>query len=205
MPSLKLTGQLKKEIKTMHASIKLIQLMKPCISIGLLILISGCVSGDISDIENQVSEIMARPGGRIEPLPEIKPYEAYAYQSGKSDSRSPFQLFYVIEKPEIEEGTDDGLTEEMEREIRNRNREELEQFELDSLRMVGTLDNDNNNWGIVLDPDGAIHRVKVGNYIGANIGKIINVYEDRIELREIVQDSSGRWEEREAALALIEE
>lgn len=150
---------------------------------------------------------MARPGGRIEPLPEIKPYEAYAYKSGKENAPNPFKLFYVVNKPEItdEAIADDGLTEEMEREIRNRNREELEQFELDSLRMVGTIDNENNNWAIVLDPNGVVHRVKVGNYIGANIGKIINIYEDRIDLREIVQDSTGRWEEREAALALLEE
>jgi type IV pilus assembly protein PilP len=191
--------------------------MKSCIQINrfiqavtclsAIIFLPGCVSTDISDLENQVSEIMARPGGRIKPLPEIKPYEAYAYRSGNENKRNPFKLFYVIEKPEITDDStvDNGLTEEMEREIRNRNREELEQFELDSLRMVGTIDNESNNWAIVLDPDGIVHRVKVGNYIGANIGKIINIYEDRVELREIVQDGNGRWEEREAALALIEE
>jgi len=169
--------------------------------------ISGCVSKDISAIENQVAEIMARPGGRIEPLPEIKPYEAYAYKSGNENASNPFKLFYVVSKPEITDDSivDDGLTEEMEREIKNRNREELERFELDSLRMVGTIDNENNNWAIVLDPDGVVHRVSVGNYIGTNIGKIINIYEDRVDLREIVQDANGRWEEREAALALLEE
>lgn len=169
--------------------------------------LGGCVSTDISSLENKVAEIMARPGGRIEPLPEIKPYEAYTYKSGIDNPRNPFKLFYVVNKPEVtdESLVDDGLTEEMEREIKNRNREELEQFELDSLRMVGTIDNENNNWAIVLDPNGVVHRVKVGNYIGANIGKIINIFEDRIDLREIVQDSNGRWEEREAALALLEE
>ena len=168
--------------------------------------ISGCVSRDISDLEREVSDIMTRSGGRIEPLPEIKPYEAYVYQSGEAGARNPFKKLFVMDKPEVKEGVvDAGLTEDMKREIRNRNREELEQFELDSLRMVGTLDNENNNWGVVLDPDGVVHRVSVGNYLGANIGKIINIYEDRIELREIIQDSGGRWEEREAALALIEE
>lgn len=169
--------------------------------------LTACVSRDISDLEIKVDEIMARPGGRIEPLPEIKPYEAYTYQSALAEAPNPFKLFFVLSKPEISSdvAVDDGLTPEMEREIKNRNREELEQFELDSLRMVGTLDNEANNWAIVLDPDGVVHRVKVGNYLGANIGKVINIFEDRIELREIVQDSSGRWEEREAALALIEQ
>ena len=172
----------------------------------LAIGMSACVSKDRSDLEAKVSELMARPGGRIEPLPEIKPYEAYAYESGKLEKKDPFTPFFETPKPEAEDAlVGDGLTEEMEREIRNRNREELEQFELDSLRMVGTIDNEDNNWAIVLAPDGVVHRVKVGNYMGANIGKVTNIFEDRIELREIVQASNGRWEEREAALALIEE
>ena len=191
----------------MKSSIQKNKFIKTVICLSVVASLSACVSTDISDLESQVSEIMARPGGRIEPLPEIKPYEAYAYESGQNGGRNPFKVFYAIEKPKISDTAvvDDGLTEEMEREIRNRNREELEQFELDSLRMVGTIDDENNNWGIVLDPDGVVHRVKVGNYIGTNIGKITNIYEDQIALREIVQDSNGRWEEREAALALIEE
>jgi type IV pilus assembly protein PilP len=191
----------------MKSYIKINRFIQIVICLSAVNILSGCVSRDISDLENQVSEIMARPGGRIEPLPEIKPYEAYAYRAGNEDLRNPFKLFYVISKPEITDDSvvDDGLTEEMEREIRNRNREELEQYELDSLRMVGTIDNENNNWAIVLDPNGVVHRVKVGNYIGANIGKVINIFEDRMDLREIVQDSGGRWEEREAALALVED
>lgn len=182
-------------------------IVKVTLCLSLIASLTACVSRDISDLEVKVDEIMARPGGRIEPLPEIKPYEAYAYKSGNVDGRNPFKLFYVVSKPEVsdEKVVDDGLTDEMAREIRNRNREELEQFELDSLRMVGTLDNESNNWAIVLDPDGVVHRVSVGNYMGANIGKIINIFEDRVELREIIQDGTGRWEEREAALALIEE
>ena len=189
------------------SSLKIIKTIKAVLTTLLLGFLSACVSTDISDLQSKVDEIMGRSGGRIEPLPEIKPYEAYAYKSGLENARNPFRLFYVTSQPQItdESIVDDGLTEEMEREIKNRNREELEKFELDSLRMVGTIDNENNNWAIVLDPDGVVHRVSVGNYIGTNIGKIINIYEDKIDLREIVQDANGRWEEREAALALLEE
>jgi len=170
--------------------------------------IAGCVSGDMSDLEKQVSEIMSKPGGRLEPLPEIKPYEAYVYESGKSEARNPFKRFYVVEQSlAIEESTgpvDDGLTEELRNEIQNRNREELEGFELDSIKMVGTLHNEDNHWGIVLDPGGIVHRVKTGNYIGLNIGKITSIEEEQIEVREIIKDSSGRYEERKALLPLTE-
>jgi type IV pilus assembly protein PilP len=175
------------------------------LALSSLLVLGGCVSRDISDLDQWITEVLAQPGGRIEPLPEIKPYEAYAYQSSSQNSRDPFVSFYNSRREEVAQVKDTGLTKEMEAEIRNRNREELEQFELDSLRMVGTLENSEENWAIINDPDNTVHRVKVGNYMGRNIGKVINVFEDRIELREIVQDSSGRWEERQAAIVLVEE
>ncbi len=92
----------------------------------------------------------------------------------------------------------------MRNEIQNRNREELERFELDSLRMVGTLQNEENNWGIVVDPGGIVHRVKTGNYVGLNIGRITSIAEEQIEVREIIKDNSGRYEERMVLLPLIE-
>ena len=171
--------------------------------------VAGCVSSDMSDLKKQVSDIMSRPGGRLEPLPEIKPYEAYIYESGKLAARNPFKRFYVVEQShtidEKAEGpVDDGLTEEMRSEIQNRNREELEGFELDTIKMVGTLQNEDNLWGIVITPGGIVHRVKTGNYIGLNIGKITSIEEEQIEVREIVKDNSGRYGERKALLPLAE-
>jgi type IV pilus assembly protein PilP len=173
--------------------------------VSAVLLLAGCVSNDISDLELWMQEIMARPGGRIEPLPEIKPYEAYAYQSAAEGRVDPFELFYQQRQAKAQEVADTGLTKELEMEIKIRNREELEQFELDSLKMVGTLEDQEQLWGIIVDPGGIVHRVTVGNYAGRNIGKIVNIFEDRIELREIIRNSQGRWEERQAAIALVEQ
>ena len=170
---------------------------------------AGCVSSDMTDLEKQVSTIMSKPGGELEPLPQIKPYEAYVYESSKLQSKDPFKRFYIQEQSMAIEDTeqgpvDDGLTEEMRNEIQNRNREELERFELDSLKMDGPLTDEENNWGILIDPGGIVHRVKTGNYVGLNIGKITSIQEEQIEVREIIRDSSGRYEERIAKLTLIE-
>ncbi len=176
------------------------------IALASMLLLGGCVSRDISDLESWTQEVLTRPGGRIQPLPEIKPYEAYAYASGEANARDPFEPFYQKRQAEeVVQQENVGLTKEMEAEIKNRNREELEQFELDSLRMVGTIENPDDNWAIISDPGNVVHRVRVGNYMGRNIGKIVNIFEDRVELREIVQDSTGRWEERQAAIVLVEE
>ncbi|HKK16667.1 MAG TPA: pilus assembly protein PilP [Gammaproteobacteria bacterium] len=184
--------------------INAVQTRKIIILSAALLAISGCVSSDMSDLQQEVDQILARPGGRIEPLPEIKPYEAYTYQAGEKGLRSPFQLFYEKPETEVAENDDAGLTKEMEKELKYRNREELETYELDSLRMVGTLEDQTTQWAIIRDPNGIVHRVKVGNYMGKNIGKILNIFEDRIELREIVKNSNGRWVERQAAIALAE-
>lgn len=170
-------------------------------------LLTGCVNRDKSDLDKYVAGILERPGGQIEQLPPIKPYERYLYQSAENNARDPFQSLIntVPEKVVAESSQTSAEQQRYADEISAHNREELESFELDSLRMVGTLQNDAELWGIVQDNAGSVHRVQVGNYLGRNFGKILNIQEDRIELREVVKDSEGRWEERQAGLALAEE
>ena len=179
---------------------------KSAILIATALLVAGCVNKDMSDLQSYRDEVLSRPGGRIEPLPPIKPYERYLYQAGNIGLRDPFKSFLIQEKPEKPvTPVDDPDQRRFATEILTHNREDLEYFELDSLRMVGILEDKNVFWGIVQDNDGVVHRVQVGNYLGRNYGKILNIQEDRIDLREIVKDSEGRWEEREATLALYEE
>jgi type IV pilus assembly protein PilP len=167
-----------------------------------ILILSGCVSHDTSDLEAWTQKVLARPGGRIKPLPAIKPYEAYTYKGADEHKRDPFEPFYQLRMAKEKDNGDSGLTAAQEREIKDRHREELEQFELDSLKMVGTMKDKNEQWAIILDPDGVVHRVKVGNYMGRNIGKITNISEDQIKLREIIKTSQGVWKERKASIAL---
>jgi type IV pilus assembly protein PilP len=166
----------------------------------------GCVSRDRSDLEDYVSEVLSRRGGRIDPLPPIKPYERYLYRSGELGLRDPFRSFFEKDRDKKDfKIVDDPDQKRFATEILTHNREELERSELDSLRLVGILENNDELWGIIRDTEGTVHRVQVGNYIGVNYGKILNIQEDRIDLREIIKDSQGRWEERQASLALSEE
>lgn len=161
-------------------------------------LLAGCQERDMSDLEQYAATVLAREGGVVEPLPEIKPYEVYTYASqGKRDPFAPF----VYERPKEEEqaAADNGISPDF-----NRVREELENNPLDALRMVGVLERDEDLWAIVRSPDGVIHRVQVGNYIGRNHGRIQSIDEDRIALVEIIPDGQGGWQEREASLSLVE-
>lgn len=165
----------------------------------LALVLGGCVDRDMSDLERYVQQVLERQAPVIPPLPQIKPYEIYSYQS--SDRKDPFQPFFTpdVSPPEPEKETECAGPDP------DRIREELEAFPLDSLRMVGTIEREDTLWGVVLSAEGSIHRVTIDNYMGRNHGRIVDIVEEEIELVEIVPDGQGCYQERNTRLALIEQ
>jgi type IV pilus assembly protein PilP len=164
----------------------------------LLPLISACNQPDNRDLHAYIAEVKAARPGRIAPLPEFKAYETYNYSAGQL--RSPFApIVEVVAPPPASDGVVQSLQPDL-----NRNRESLEAYPLDTLRYVGSFARDNNHWAIITSPDMLVHRVEVGNYLGSNYGKIVQINETTIQLREIIRDGQGRWIERDAALTLTE-
>jgi len=157
--------------------------------------LGGCGS-DMDDLDQYINSVKAKPGGRIDPLPEITPYEVFTYVADAEGLRSPF----VPDSPQAAAGIAAGGT----RPDPERSREFLEQFPLDTLRMVGTLQLGETQFGLVQTSDGLIHRVVPGNYMGQNDGRIVVVSESEIELVEIISDGIGGYLEREAAVGLAD-
>ncbi len=156
----------------------------------------GACGGDMDDLDQYINSVKAKPGGRIDPLPEITPYEVFTYLADAEGLRSPF----VPDSPQAAAGIAAGGT----RPDPERSREFLEQFPLDTLRMVGTLKLGETQFGLVQTSDGLIHRVVPGNYMGQNDGRIVVVSESEIELVEIISDGIGGYLEREAAVGLAD-
>lgn len=179
------------------------RLLGACLAGALLL--SGCGRGDLGDLEQYTEDVLARPGGQIDPLPPITPYAPYLYQSAATGARDPFVSFLQTRRENVAAADLAGSgQQQFVDEMLTHVAEELENYPLDALRMMGILEKDDQRYGIVRDPSGTIHRVQVGNYLGTNFGKIMSIQDSQIELREIYQDSEGRWEERVAALALTE-
>src|SRR5579862_2748343 len=170
-----------------RSALHLLAVAIACLSAAL----TACSSAD-DELQRFIDETKREPGGRVEPLPEIKPYETFVYSA--ADMRSPF----MPSSP----GSGAGLAGV--RPDSKRNREFLEQFSLDTLRMVGTLRLGGNMFGLVQTKDGLVHRVAVGEHMGQAEGKITEISPSRISLVEIVPDSLGGYMERPAALALNE-
>lgn len=167
------------------------------ITLALSGLLAGCFNQDMSDLTRYVDQVKARKQGYIEPLPEIKQVETFAYVPG--ERRSPFRPTEEGEE-ESEKPSSNGIAPDP-----NRRKEELESYSLDSLRMVGTLQQGEVMWALVQTSDKTIYRVKAGNYMGRNHGQITRIDENDIELTEIVPDGQGGYLERQASLALKED
>jgi type IV pilus assembly protein PilP len=165
------------------------KMLKFLVPVLLVAGLSGCGS-ERDDLALYINEVKARSGGRIEPLPQIKPYETFTYNA-ESD-RSPFLPDSNIREP--------GPTGP--KPIINRNKEYLEQFPLDTLAMVGTLNTRGENFGLVQTKDGLVHRVLPGNYIGQNDGRITAISDAEIEVEELVSNGIGNFFKRSAAIGL---
>ncbi len=164
----------------------------------IAVLVSGCSGSTFEDLETYVEDIKSQQKASIEPLPEFEPYESFIYEA--DSLRDPFTP-PVFSHPQsaIAQAIGNGVIPDF-----NRPTEPLEEFPLDSLRMVGTLEQDIETWALINTTEGAIHRVQPGNYIGHNHGKIIRITEFEVELTEIIPDGLGGWIERQASIAISE-
>ncbi len=158
---------------------------------GLYLGMTACSSAD-DELARFIDDTRKEPGGRVEPLPEVKPYETFVYAA--ADRRSPF----------LPGGSGGGAGMAGLRPDSKRNREFLEQFSLDTLKMVGTLKLGGHMYGLVQTKDGLVHRVTEGNYVGQADGKITGITPAKISVTEIVPDGLGGYMERPAALGLNE-
>jgi type IV pilus assembly protein PilP len=159
------------------------------ISLGLL---ASCSGENLTDLHDYINQVKARQKSRIEPLPEIMEYPTYAYNQSKL--RDPF--IPTVTKPKII--GDPNLRPD------HHTPDVLEQFPLDTLEMVGSLEQGGHRWALIKAQDGTLYRTKVGRYMGQDNGKIIKITETKVVLQEIVPDGLGNWVKREAVISVTE-
>lgn len=165
--------------------------------ISIITLISGC-GGELRDLEDYAEEVKSREPPGIDPIPEVKPYQSFNYQS--NNGRNPFDatIFQAKIVQNIKK-TNSNVSPDP-----NRTPEFLENFPLDTLRMVGTLEQKGSLWALVQTPERTIQRISKGNYLGRNNGKVLDVSDAGIKLEEIIPDGFGGWRKRDGAIALSE-
>ncbi len=177
-------------------------LMRAGLFLGIL-LVTGCMDAEIRDLEQFTQQARQQPAPQpLNPLPEINDYLPFSYNA--EGLRDPFALsrFVTDVTSRRDPVVDSGIRPDTDRPV-----EELEKYQLNALRLVGTFQDldTQGRWALIRAPDGIVHRVRIGNYIGQNFGEIYNVTSDRVEIQEIVRDpATGVWRERPNVLSLVQ-
>jgi type IV pilus assembly protein PilP len=162
----------------------------------MVLMLSACLESQ-DDLDKYIAEVKARPADPIPPIPPVKSYTPYEYEG--LSGRDPF-------RQSISEGSDDVRATKGTgpRPDFDRSKEYLERYELDTLSMAGTFSKEENYWALIRDPEGIIHRVPVGDYIGKNHGQVVNISNTQVGLSELISDGADGWLVREASIALGE-
>lgn len=161
--------------------------LKKIVLISSLAVVLGACS-DNDDLQKYIKEIKRRPSKPIEPIPKFAPLPIFKFPENDT-RRSPFKP--VDLKKRNEQFAPD----------KNRKKQPLEAFPLDALRFVGILQQGNETWALIREPDKQIVRARIGHYMGQNYGRIISINENTIKIEETIKNS-GTWEKVTTTLKL---
>lgn len=145
-----------------------------------VLLVAGCSNDE--DLNQYIHKIKSRPARKIDPIPEFKPLPKYEYPE-KMVRRNPFKVFQTKSKFDVAAPD------------KNRKKQPLEAFPLDSLKFVGLLERDHAVWALIQQPNGSISRIQSGEYMGQNYGRVLKITQDSIRLEETVK-MAGKWEKK---------
>jgi len=165
------------------------------ISMMTVALLAGCGGQSHQDLRNWMAEQGKGVRGKLDPLPQIKPYEPFAYAD--FDLPDPFKP----RKIEPVKGTE--ATSKLAPDL-NRRKEPLEAYPLEGLSMVGTLEKGKTRYALVKTPERDIYQVRQGNHMGQNFGVVVGISDTDIKLKELMQDGAGDWSERSSTLNLLQ-
>lgn len=156
--------------------------------ISALVFLAGCGENhQVKAVAKVIEDIKQQPVKAVETMPKIKTVSKKTYQA--QHLRSPFARPH--QKKRNQRAPD-----------MQRAKEPLESFPLIELKMVGTITHGGQLWALVQAPDGRVHPVHRGNYVGEHFGRILRITENRIYLLENVK-ISGQWQKRETHMNLM--
>ena len=164
-------------------------------AVVMALVLSACADRSLTDLDDFMEEKRALPGGVVQPIPTFEAYEAFAYAA--ATLRSPFDRPMSARQLAALSAPTTVHPDE------RRTKAYLERFALDTLAMVGTLQRDTANWSLIKDPDGRIHRIQLGSFLGRDHGRVVEMGDAFVAVIEIVPDGTENgWVERPRIIEL---
>jgi type IV pilus assembly protein PilP len=173
--------------------------MKKLACLLIALLLSACGGEEQGELKNWMRDASKPLKGKVAPLPAVKPYEPFTYAA--NELPDPFKPSKIEPEKTAQPqgGHGNGLAPPA-----DHKKEPLEAFSLETLKMVGTL-NQNKTTYALIKADNNLYRVRPGNFLGTNYGKITAISETEVTIKELVQDANGDWVERPNTLQLSEQ
>ncbi len=147
-----------------------------------IFILNGCGANESTELSRYIAEVKARKAAAIVPIPKPLKVQTFIYPEQES-RRSPFKQKKMLQETDAQAPNT------------NRPKEALEAFPLDALKFVGVIQEKNQVWALIATPKNSIVRVKVGNYIGQDFGKIIAIDGTSLKIEESVQ-VLGKWQKK---------
>jgi type IV pilus assembly protein PilP len=171
--------------------------MKRLFALACMAALAACGGEQFGDLKKELNDMTKDLRGRVDPLPQVRPYEPVAYQAeNEVDPFRPGRIDVVLAGGATRAAG--GRAPDL-----DRPKEPLEAYPLESIQMVGSLTQGRETFGLVkAGPN--LYRVRKGNYMGQNFGVITGIDESQISLKELIQEGSGEWVERSSSLQLQE-
>ena len=175
-------------------------LLASCSVITLACGVVACSDAPESSLQDWMSEQRSSLKPLTESVAAPKKFNPQVYtQEGKVDPFGIQKLVVGLKSDTVNSVSNSSLiTPEL-----NRRKQPLEAYPLDVMVYVGSMEKGAKK-SALLRVDKLIYQIEAGAYLGPNYGKIINISDSEIVLREIVQDAAGEWIERQATLQLQE-
>jgi len=160
--------------------------------------LAGCWNTEDAGLRDWMNEQRSKAVSKVTLIQPPAPYVPLAYtQDQLPDPFDVDRLMRTLQGPGKE------TSSLFDAECIQRRKEPLESYPLDTMAMVGSLDQAGTKMALVRI-DNLLYQVHMGNYLGQNCGKVTGISENEVTLREIVRDGTGEVIERPATLQLQE-
>ncbi|MGR5152097.1 pilus assembly protein PilP [Photobacterium swingsii] len=157
-------------------------------------LLIGC-RANTDSIDQFITDAHIHAKIQADPLPE--PYHFVADDFVMTSERIPF----VQPQPE-QIDSEEAQGKDCWQPDDTRRPQSLERFPLDQLAIKGVMDGGKHRWALIYTPESKLVKIKEGQYIGLNHGRVLKVTPRFIDIEEILSDGKGCWLKRETQLAL---
>jgi len=164
-----------------------------------LMTLAGCWNTEDAELRAWMNEQRRQAVSKVTPIQPPTPYVPLAYTQAQVPD--PFDVDRLMKTLQGPKGV--GVPTLFDTECIQRRKEPLESYPLDTMTMVGSLDQSGTKVALVRI-DKLLYQVRMGNYLGQNCGKVTQISENEVTLREIVRDGTGEVIERPATLQLQE-